>query len=132
MIALGGGTLTPVPFTTVDEGQQSAIEDGREVVIRTAAEWKTFWKQHSPGRPMPAVDFTKATVVGILLGQRNTGGYRVTITAIDREGADLLVTWREQKPAPDLMVTQALTYPYHLVRIARSSEPVKFRSAADR
>jgi hypothetical protein len=126
-VLAGAERLTPVPFTTVGEGQQSGIEERREVTVRTAAEWKTLWKQHAADQTMPAVDFSKSMVVGVFLGMRNTGGYRVTITAIDREGSDLVVTWREEAPARDAMVSQMLTFPFHLVRLEQTKGPVKFR-----
>jgi hypothetical protein len=123
MIATGGG-LPPVPFTTIAEGQQSSIEKRREVVVRTAADWKALWKEHATDQPLPAVDFSKSTVVGVFLGVRNTGGYKATISSIDRDGKNLVVTWREEQPARDAIVTQMLTFPYHLVRIDETSADV--------
>jgi PrcB C-terminal len=124
-----GGVPAQVTFTTIAEGQQSNVEDAREVVVRSAAEWKTLWQQHAPDQPMPKVDFAKSMVIGVFLGSRSTGGYRATISAVDRDGAGLVVTWREERPGPDAIVSQMLTFPYHVVRVDRSSGPVKFRRA---
>jgi PrcB C-terminal len=123
------GTVPPVTFTTLLDGQASAIEEPREVVVRTPAEWKALWAKHAPGQKMPAVDFGKSTVIGVFLGTRNTGGYRAVITGIERQGSDLLVTWKEEQPSPDLMVTQALTSPFHLVQIDKTADSVKFAKA---
>ena len=125
-----GSRLAPVPFTNVAAGADSAIEDHQEVVVRSAADWKTLWKKHAPDRSMPAVDFTKSMVVGVFLGFRNSAGYRVTITGVDREGDDVVVTWREEAPGPKEIVAQMLTFPYHLVRIDRAPGTVKFRKGA--
>ena len=54
-----GGVPAQVTFTTIAEGQQSNIEDAREVVVRSAAEWKMLWQQHAPDQPMPKVDVAK-------------------------------------------------------------------------
>ena len=32
-------------------GRQSEIDEARQVVVRTAAEWNALWKQHAPQRP---------------------------------------------------------------------------------
>jgi hypothetical protein len=125
-----GGTVAPVPFTTVAAGADSAIEDHTEVVVRSAADWKTLWKKHAPDRAMPAVDFTKSMVVGVFLGFRNSAGYRVTITGVDRDGDDVVVSWREEGPGPNEIVAQMLTFPYHLVRIDRVAGGVKFKKSA--
>jgi hypothetical protein len=116
-IVVGGTRFQTVPFTTIASGQQSGVEKQREVVVRTAAEWKALWKEHSPDDPIPAIDFSKSMVAGIFLGVRDTGGYGVTIASVDREGKGVVVRWRELKPAPSAMVSQALTFPFVLVRI---------------
>jgi hypothetical protein len=117
IIVSGGATIQTMPFTTIASGQQSGIEMPREVVIRTAGDWKKFWKEHSPDEPMPAIDFSKSVVAGVFLGSRSTGGYGVAISSIERQGKDLVVRWREQKPDPGAMVIQTVTFPFILVRI---------------
>jgi len=126
----GTGAMPPVPFTTLVEGQQSGMEDAHQAVVRTAAEWKALWQKHGAGQKMPVVDFTKSTVIGVFLGSRPTGGYRVAITGIERDGAAMVVTWREEPPAAGLIVTQALTSPFHLVTVERTTADVKFTKAA--
>jgi hypothetical protein len=118
-----------VPFKTLDRGQQSFIEDAREVVVRTAAEWTAFWKQHAPDRRPPDVDFARSMVVGVFVGSRPTGGHSVDITRIEREGADLVVTYREHRPNPSDIVTQVITMPYILVTTERFDGTVRFTRA---
>lgn len=116
-----------VPFDTVAQGTQSAIEARREAVARTAAEWKTLWREHAPDDPAPAVDFGTSMVVAVFAGYRNTAGYTATITAIEKDGATLVVTWQEGKPPRDAMLAQVLTFPFHIVKTARHSGDVVFR-----
>ena len=75
---------------------------------------------------MPAVDFTKSMVMGVFLGSRNTAGYRVTITGMERDGATLAVTYREERPAARDILAQVITFPHHLVRVERMDGEVKF------
>jgi PrcB C-terminal len=119
----------PVTFKTIDRGGQSNIESAREVVVRTAADWTKLWSEHAGGRPRPRVDFTRSMVVGVFLGSRSTGGYSVDITRIEREGSDLVVTYRERKPDPADIVTQVITMPYHLVTTERFAGPIRFARA---
>jgi hypothetical protein len=115
-ICCAAASADPVAFKTIDRGGQSNIENAREVVGRTAAEWTPLWKQHTPDRPRPAVDFTRSPVVGVFLRSRPTGGYDVEITSIDRDGANLVVTYRERRPDPADIVTQVITMPYDVER----------------
>jgi hypothetical protein len=128
-VSLAGNALAPVPFTTISQSGNSGIEASRQAVVRTAEEWKALWKEHAPGQPMPAVDFTKSMVVGVFLGSRNTAGYRVAITAIEREGSNAVVTYREERPGVDQMLAQVLTFPHHLVRVEGIAGDVKFARA---
>jgi hypothetical protein len=123
-------TLQPLPFSTVANGQQSAIEQRRDIVVRTAAEWKALWREHAPNEPLPAVDFTTHMVVGVFAGMRSTGGHAVTITDVRRESATIVVTWRGAKPPADAMVSQVLTFPFHLARVDLSKDPVEFREGS--
>jgi hypothetical protein len=105
---------------TIDKGDQSNIDTRREVVVRTPAEWQKLWQQHSPDRPMPSVDFSKEMVVGVFLGSRPTAGYGVAIVkTIDANGV-LHVQSRESAPGRDAITAQLLTFPYHLVAVAKS------------
>ena len=126
------GLVAPLNFKMVDRGDQSVVEDRREVVVRTAAEWAAFWKTHAPARPRPAVDFSKAMVVGIFVGTRPTGGHSVEITRIERQDDALVVTYREQRPATSDIVTQILTSPYVLVMTDRFAGPVRFVRSTSR
>jgi hypothetical protein len=117
---------TPVTFTTIGRGDSSGIEDRREVVVRTQAEWKKLWQEHAPNQPLPSVDFAKSMVVGIFAGSRNTGGHEIAIASIEKTGSDLVVTWRESSPGRRDIVTQMLTFPHHLVRFERIEGAVKF------
>jgi hypothetical protein len=78
---------------------------------------------------MPALDFTKSMVLGVFLGSRNTAGYRVTITGIERTGATMAVTYREQRPGAREMLAQIITFPHHLVRVERIDGEVRFTRA---
>ena len=115
-----------VPFKTLDGGVQSGIETARQVVVRTSAEWKTLCAQHAEGRPCPAVDFTRSSVIGVFLGTRPTAGISVEITRVERDGDALVVTYRERRPGPGEMAAQMITAPYHLVTVERFAGPVRF------
>ena len=127
--SLAGSALAPVPFTNISQSEQSGIEEARQVVVRTPQEWKALWKEHAPGQPMPAVDFTKSMVIGVFLGSRSTSGYRVTITGIDSEAASVAVTYREERPGARDILAQMITFPHHLVRVERVAGKVKFSRA---
>ena len=128
-LALIGLTALPsdtVTFKTLDAGDHSGIESRREATVHTAAEWTALWKQLGTSRQQPAVDFARSTVLAIFLGSRPTAGYTVKIDTIERQGAELVVTYRELRPDPTNMVAQMLTAPYLFVTVERFDGRVRF------
>jgi hypothetical protein len=116
-----------VSFVTVAQGPMSGIEEPRHVVIRTAGEWQTVWKAHDPVATAPAVDFTRAVVIGVFLGSRPTSGFTVEITAVKTQDALAVVEYIERRPAPGAIVAQVLTSPFHLVRLPREVDSIQFK-----
>jgi hypothetical protein len=54
----------------------------------------------------------------VFQGQKNTGGYSIRISGIERRGDQLVVRATFSAPGPGAIVTQALTSPAHVVSIA--------------
>src|SRR5438093_6848335 len=107
------------PIKTIERGAMSYVEDRRELVVRTPAEWTMFWRGHSPDRALPAVDFSQAMVVGIFLGSRPTAGYSVEIVrTLVRDGA-LVVQYVEKSPGRGDVTAQMVTMPYHLAAVPK-------------
>ena len=112
---------------TIEKGDQSNVDDPTQVVIRDGTEWRKLWQRHAPDRPLPAVDFSKESVVAVFMGSRPTAGYGIAILSTTEGGGALIVRYRETRPVPGRALAQVLTFPYHIVAIAKSTAPnVKF------
>jgi len=126
-ILVVAGAQGATPVTSVAQGPNSGIDDTREVVVRSQAEWDALWKSHAGVQPAPSVDFSRELVAAVFLGTRHTGGFRVDITGHRREESTLIIEYVERVPAADGIVTQALTSPFHIVKLPRFDGPVRFR-----
>ncbi len=126
-----GGEPPAVEFVTLARGDHSQIEEPRHAVVRTAAQWSALWRQHAGEGAPPEVDFTRSMVIAVFAGTRPTAGYGVGISEIEKRDNRLVVTYREQKPAPDAIVAQVLTTPFHIVSTARTAGPVVFERAGN-
>ncbi len=111
---------------TVDKGEQSNIDEARQVVVRTDAEWTKLWQQHSPDRQRPTVDFSKDMVVGVFMGSRSSAGYNISIVSTFAKDGTVLVRYQESTPRPGTMTAQVLTFPYHLVAVPKAAGEVRF------
>jgi hypothetical protein len=111
----------PVTFRSVGKGYRSGVRAPLQIVARSQNEWTALWRQHASGdsssRPPPAIDFEKEVVVALFLGERPTGGYDVQISRAEQTNDGLTIYYREKDPPLGGMVIQALTQPFHIVRI---------------
>ena len=116
---------------SVARGGFSGIGNATEVVVRSNGDWEKLWKSHAAAQqPVPAIDFAREMVVAVFLGSRPTGGFSVEIVGARREGEVLVVEYVERTPPADAVVTQALTTPFHIVRLDAHPGPVRFRRLA--
>ena len=119
-------SATPSAPKTLDKGTQSNVEDARQVVVRSPAEWTKLWTLHSPDRKLPSVDFSQYMVVGVFMGSRPTAGFTTEIVGTREDPAGLIVQYREVVPTIRATTAQVLTMPYHLALVPKHAGEVKF------
>jgi hypothetical protein len=128
--ALNNMILEAPGTRTIEKGDQSNIDDARQVLVRTDAEWTRLWRQHNPDRPKPAIDFNREMVVGVFMGSRPNAGFSTAIISATTGNGVLIVKYSETMPTPGLVSAQILTFPYHLVAIPKAEVmDVKFEKA---
>ena len=113
---------------TIEKGDQSNVDEARQVLVRTESEWTRLWQQHNPDRPRPAVDFSKEMVVAVFMGSRPNAGFSIAITSAMAANGALVVRYTETAPAAGAVSAQILTFPYHIAAITRADvKDVKFQ-----
>ena len=126
-----------VDFTTIARGSDSGYQSASQMVIDNSERWIDLWQQHTsnaePPPPIPQVDFTRYSVVAVFAGEQPTGGYSVEILSAETSGSQLkdrsliaITVQYRQREAGDF-VTEALTYPYHIIRIPKIDSKVVFK-----
>jgi len=67
-------------------------------------------------------------VIAVFSEEKRTGGYGIEITRVEEnlEKGQMEVFFLETHPSPNSMVTQALTQPYHIVKLKKVDIPVVF------
>jgi hypothetical protein len=118
-------------LTTLMGGPMSAVEDSKQVVARTAAEWTTLWKSHAGAQAAPAVDFSTDMVAAVFMGTQPTGGFSVEIVATRREADALIIEYVERRPGRRDVTAQVLTSPFHIVKLPKHGGPIRFERRPD-
>ena len=114
----------------VAHAYNSGFRQSARTVIDNDADWRATWATYTAnlGTPpsLPAVDFTRQEVIVAALGERNSGGYDISISRIATSSDYLYVELTSLRPGPRCGVTAALTQPVDMVRIPRQHPPVTF------
>jgi hypothetical protein len=118
-----------IDFTTIARGSDSGYQSASQMVINNSEQWNDLWQQHTsntePPPPVPRVDFTRYSVVAVFAGEQPTGGYSVEILNAETSGSptqeqpSIAITVQHRQPKAGDFVTEALTYPYYMIRIAK-------------
>ena len=115
------------------KGALSGIKEAKQEVIRDAAAWERFRKQHSiseqSAERIPPVDFSKEMIVAATMGTKRTGGYTIEIVRVEPTEKSLKIFVKRTSPPPGALTIQALTAPFHFVAVSRSDLKPEFVQA---
>ena len=118
--------LPAVRFRTVAKGDQSGAGRRQSFAIRGEQRWRKAWDQLGDGDEPPDIDFTREMLIAVTQGRQPSGGHEIRITRIQPTGAGRLVSIVEEEPAPGCPSAGVMTSPYHVVRVPRSADRVRF------
>jgi len=68
--------------------------------------------------------------VAVFSGRKRTGGYGIKVLHVEDNEGKTVVTVQETSPKPSTYVTQAITYPYTVIRTKGAVGPIVVKSAA--
>lgn len=128
-IAGCGQSQRNVPFRDVVQGTDSAY--GAEGAPALAAVLKIITDERSLGAfgsefipnaqgALTGIDLTQEFVIATLSGSKPTGGYSISVTSISQQGTDVFVHVAIVEPQPGSVLTQMITSPFDVVRVAKA------------
>lgn len=85
-------------------------------VVRNIEDYRAFFISIKEDN-IPEIDFKKANVLILNMGQKNTGGYNVAPEKMIDDGKKLIMILKETYPKKGDMVTMSLTSPVCIVKI---------------
>jgi hypothetical protein len=122
-----------IPFETSFKTMSLGSETEGSKVIQDKGDFKDF--EVANGNDMPKelleVDFEKNTLVMVMAGMKNTGGFDIKIEKIIEVNDKITVFYKEMNPPQDAMLTMALTYPLHAVTIKKTTKEIAFEKMTE-
>tara|TARA_R110000868_G_scaffold88244_2_gene246082 strand:+ start:931 stop:1359 length:429 start_codon:yes stop_codon:yes gene_type:complete len=68
------------------------------------------------------IDVQKSNFVILNMGEKTTGGYKITVENVVETDKNVIITVKETEPESGTMVTQGFTYPFCVVKINSKKE----------
>ncbi|GAA5501482.1 hypothetical protein Dxin01_01214 [Deinococcus xinjiangensis] len=122
-----GNAGSGLSFTSLAQGSNAAATSPTVQVATTGAQAAALYtlaygRQTNPPRP-PALSGN--TLVGVFIGQRNSGGYSVQVSRVAASGSNLNLTVNITAPPAGSLNTMALTSPWVIISV-----PGRYTSAS--
>lgn len=117
-----------IEFQDFGSGYYSSLTEKSNFIINDESEWEGFSALLNTQICDFAPDFTKYTLIAVAMGEQKTGGHSIRIQKILEEHGNLYVYIKEEYPSKDDIVSEALTQPYHMVLIEKTSKSIFFRN----
>lgn len=92
-------------------------------IINTEDEWNMLFGNTNI---WPEVDFNKKTVLAVVMGQKPSGGYSVSLKQLEVGEDEMNFLVQETVPGENCTVTEALTNPYQIIAIDKTDSEIKF------
>lgn len=113
----------PVEVSLIAEGQQAQeVAERTNYRIRTEAQLQELWAMvYGPGAPaLPAVDFSTHEILAVFDGTHTSGGFTVSVTAVEDSALSRTVRIVRTMPTTDCMTASVVTSPFVLVKVPAS------------
>ena len=97
--------------------------------FESRAELMKVLQRSNPGREieLPPIDFSQHSAYLVAAGPRSSTGYELRIIEVRDEGDHVVVVVREDTPSLGDPVAARVTYPFRLLSLPRTDEPVKLK-----
>jgi|GEM_PF-2564223 len=125
-------TVTPAaPALPQWRGQYEGGTEFFAQIITTQERWSRIWSMVNRAEPQK-LDAEREMAVFIEIGKRPTGGYKAAVISANVVDGKLVVEYTDGKPSPDAYVTQAVTQPWVIAIVPKSSLPVVYKNVEAR
>jgi hypothetical protein len=98
-------------------------------VFRSRAALLDVLERNNPGRPihLPNIGFGRREIYLVAAGPRSSTGYVLEVARVRDLGDHIVVVVHERTPTLGDPVQARVTYPFVLIALPRSDEPVKLK-----
>lgn len=108
----------------ISESEYQGKDEKSFLIIQNQAELDDILKSVNSEKETK-VDFKNSQAIALFLGQKNTGGYSISVENVEETSDEIIVKVKSTSPKPGEVATMALTNPYYVAKI-KSKKKIKF------
>lgn len=108
-----------VVFEQLKQSDFGGREEKSVAMITTASDLAKLYSELG-WDALPKVDFEKSNVVAIFMGQKNSGGYSISIESVTLDNGTLSIKTKETRP--DGMATAVMTAPFTIAVVPKTNK----------
>ncbi len=120
---------TKINFEPIIQETQGGFAMAKFLIIKEENTVINIYNQinkiHTPGFKIPTIDFNKKMLIALFMGEKNTGGFHISVDHILRSSNKTTVFVKET--APQGMATMTITSPFCFVLVDKSDSKIIFK-----
>lgn len=95
-------------------------------IVSTPEEFRMLEGDENLRKKIRPDDINTSNFVILNMGEKNSGGYSITVDNVVETAGKIVITVKEEAPPAGGMTTQAITYPYAIVKV-NSKKPIEIK-----
>ncbi|WP_197505861.1 protease complex subunit PrcB family protein [Urechidicola croceus] len=111
------------------EGSHGGYETSKYIIIKEEKTLREVFTKvnmiRRPGFPIPKIDFENEMVIALFMGQKNNGGYGISVKNIVDTDDSIEIQIKEVEP--EGMTTMVICQPFYFCKIPKSDKNVVFK-----
>ncbi|PCI35328.1 MAG: hypothetical protein COB60_03320 [Flavobacteriaceae bacterium] len=121
-------TAVKVNFEQIIQETQGGFPIAKFLIIKEENTVLKIYNQinkiRKPGFEIPTIDFDKQMLIALFMGEKNTGGFSISVEHITESSEKMTVFVKES--TPEGMATMAITSPFCFVLLDKSDKEIVF------
>lgn len=120
-------------YEILSEGPISGVKEAQIRVVKEEEGLKEIYnylnENRSPKLLAPNIDFNEEIIVALFMGEKNYGGFKISVEKIEEEAKKVIVYVKETAPSGKY-ATMVITQPYCIFKMKQTSKEIVFEKVS--
>jgi PrcB C-terminal len=119
-----------IPFQILAQDTYGGYTDSKFMVIEDNKSLTEVFnllnKSRLPELEIPAINFKEELVIALFLGEKNSGGYAITVEQVLDKNNKVYIVYNVESPKTGDMVASVMTQPFSIIKIPKTAKEIVF------